>query len=269
MLDDYLDELGTLDETLDSEDASESSRIDSTEDNPAYPIEDIDPKKIVFCKSCKKRTVHVKTIDGECLTCAFKRLRRLESELSTLHQLQGKREYCIMDGHREISKNKLFPDWNGKFVINGVELYPVQPLCSQCLTKLTAYFIYFLEERGIMRRAPGHKDNLFGDPYNTKMTILEEQDAKVRLQKFIQSIDLYVLDRQSPLSGLYKTLRLRQRALLKREAVKKKKCLEEKSQQSQLKNQSQSEEQEDKRNQKSQYVESVDDQSSEGTPCTK
>ena len=120
-----------------------------------------------------------------------------------------------------------------------------------------------------MRRAPGHKDNLFGDPYNTKMTIIEEQEAKARLQKFIQSIDLYVLDRQSPLSGLYKTLRLRQRALLKREAVRKKKCLEEKSQQNQSKNQSQSEGQEDQRNQKYQYAESADVQNNEETRCTK
>jgi hypothetical protein len=237
MIDDYLDELGTLDEAPDTEDTPETSRIDSRDSLPELPIEDIDPKKIVFCKACKKRTVYIKTIDGECLTCAFKRLRRLESELSALHQLSGKREFCIMDGHREISKNKLFPDWNGKFVINGVELYPVQPLCSQCLAKLTTYFIFFLEERGILRRAPGHKDNLFGDPYNTKLTIIEENNAKIRLQKFIQSLDLFVLDRQSPMYSLYKDFRLRQRMLLKREAAKRRKCQEENETQENQENQ--------------------------------
>lgn len=265
--DDYLDDLGSIDETIDTEDTSESSRIDSTEDNPTFPIEDIDPKKIITCRTCKKRTVQIKSIDGECLTCAFKRLRRLESELDALHQLTGKRKFCIMDGHREISQNKLFPDWNGKFVINGVELYPVQPLCSQCLTKLTAYFIYFLEERGILRRAQGHKDNPFGDPYNQKLTILEENEAKLRLQKFMQSLDLFVLDRQGPVVDIYKSIRLRQRALMKREAVKRKKCQEEKFNQNQS-SKLQSQDEQENKIQSHQPVESVGEKSNEETPST-
>lgn len=271
--DDFQIELGTLGESIETEDTPESSSVDSREDIPDFPIEDIDLKKIITCRTCKKRTVQIKSVDGECLTCAFKRLRRLESELSALHQLSGKRQFCIMDGHREVSDNKLFPDWNGKFVINGVELYPIQPLCSQCLAKITAYFIYFLESRGIMRRAPGHKDNVFGDPYNQKLTILEEQDAKIRLQKFIQSIDLFVLDKQSPLPDIYKSLRLRQRALLKREAVKKKKCLDENQNQNQnpLLSSNQLSVQDDVKNQspRSQPAGSVDERSNEEILSTK
>lgn len=172
---------------------------------------------IVHCKSCGDECTNV-NIDGECLNCALRKLRTLETKLSQFHKIKQEHEYCGIDGHGEVYKNKLHPEWEGKFIINGIELYPVYPLCKECIDTLTAYFVYFLEERGILRKGSDHVDSKWGDPYKMPLKTLEKQMHLKHLSEFIASINLYVKDKSSPVNTLLNSIKQRYKILLQMES---------------------------------------------------
>lgn len=179
------------------------------------PTEKTKPS-IIHCKTCGVECTNT-NIEGECTTCALKRLRTLETRLAHLHKIKQEHVFCPVSGHGEAYKNKLHPEWEGKFIINGVELYPVYPLCKTCLDALTAYFIYFLEERGILRKGNNHTESKWGEPYKVPLTIGQKESALHKLEEFISVVNLYVRDQSHPLNTVYNSIKKRYSILLENE----------------------------------------------------
>ena len=120
-------------------------------------------------------------------------MREIESKLVQLGAMPQVRKYCALDGHRSVTPNIFLPDYNGTISINGIELYPIFPLCNHCLDTLSAYLIYFLEQRGFSRKGSAHIG-------------AQQLQARNDLQKFIQSIELYVYQKGSPVNEVYREL---------------------------------------------------------------
>lgn len=185
------------------------------------------PKAPERCSSCGNKISAVSGIDGECIHCAIKRLRKIESRLSQLNQLKPTRTYCCVDGHREAQKTPLFPEWDGQIVINGIRLQPVFPLCKECLDSITSFLVYYLEQRGIMRKGNKDTKNEYGDPYGTPMTAAEEHEASQRLKEFISVANIFSLDDKSAVNNIHKYIKERRGVLLRNRVKEAKKCLDE------------------------------------------
>ena len=149
MNDEYEVELGELTEDdtdlVDDVPASDTSEP-IAEDDPTFDIPE--PETPKRCRTCGNPLTAVSNVDGECPYCAIKRIRRMERRLVEIRQLKNERTYCTIEGHREVTKTPLFPDWDGKISINGVDLYPVYPLCKNCIDQLTAYPVGDRQQRG-------------------------------------------------------------------------------------------------------------------------
>lgn len=228
MNDEYEVELGELTEDdtdlVDDVPANDTSEP-IAEDDPTFDIPE--PETPKRCRTCGNPLTAVSNVDGECPYCAIKRIRRMERRLVEIKQLKNERTYCTIEGHREVTKTPLFPDWDGKISINGVDLYPVYPLCKNCIDQLTAYLVFYLEERGIMRKGSGNAKNIFGDPLNTPLTMVESKEAQRKLEAFLSSVTLFALDDKSPVNRVYTQLRDRRRAILSARVKEAKKCLNE------------------------------------------
>ena len=196
---------------LEQEESDSNAHPASSEDDPEFtlPEEEV-PKR---CKTCGNAITPVSNVEGECPHCAIKRMRRMERKLVEIRQLKNERTYCTMEGHREVTKTPLFPDWDGKIVINGVELYPVYPVCKGCIDQLTAYLVYFLEQRGIVRKGSGNSKNPFGEPLNSPLGITEASELQKKLVAFLSNITLYALDDRSPVNRVYNYLRDRRKVI--------------------------------------------------------
>lgn len=189
------------------------------EDSPTFKdAKDISltNNKYSHCKTCGNESL-LGLIDGECFTCALKRLRKIETKLVELNIMKSEHKFCVCEGHSEIYTNKLHPDWCGKIVINGVELYPIFPLCESCLNSITAYLVNYLEERGIVRKGSGHIKNIFGEPYGTPYNPVDKQNFVNRLTAFIRSINIYTLDTTSHTNSIYNFIRNIRKILYKRD----------------------------------------------------
>lgn len=196
-----------------------------SEDDPSFDIPEQEiPKR---CRTCGTELNAVSNVDGECPYCAIKRIRRMERKLVEIKQLKNERTYCTIEGHREVTKTPLFPDWDGKISINGVDLYPIYPLCKNCIDQLTAYLVFYLEERGIMRKGSGNAKNIFGDPINTPLTMTESREAQRKLEAFLSGVTIFSLDDKSPVNRVYTQLRERRRAILSARVKEAKKCMQE------------------------------------------
>ena len=210
---------------LEEEDADNKKRSVDSEDDPEFTIpEEETPKR---CKTCGNAISPVSNVEGECPHCAIKRMRRMERKLVEMRQLKNERTYCTMEGHREVTKTPLFPDWDGKIVINGVELYPVYPVCKNCIDQLTAYMVYFLEQRGIVRKGCGNAKNPFGEPLNSPLSIAEASELQKKLVAFLSNITLYALDDRSPVNRVYTYLRDRRKVIATARVKEAKKWLNE------------------------------------------
>ena len=183
--------------------------------NDDIDIADVDPEfkdreaisvSIRACKTCHRQITEALLINGECPICAGKRLREIESKLVQLGAMPQVRKYCALDGHRSVTPNIFLPDYNGTITINGIELYPIFPLCNHCLDTLSAYLIYFLEQRGFSRKGSAHIGNQWADSPGRKLSKAQQLQARNDLQKFIQSIELYVYQKGSPVNEVYREL---------------------------------------------------------------
>lgn len=211
-LGEVIDDLSEAVESLNKHYEKEQSSISKHSPEFLEKPNDI-TRSIVHCKTCGNECT-IKNIDGECISCSIKKLRRIETQLIEFNELKAEHKYCAIDGHREIYENKLHPDWAGKFVINGIELYPVFPLCKSCLDILSAYFVYFLEERGILRSGSGHYQNKFNSTLENQSSQVNKLLAKNALQEFINVASIHVLDSSEPIYNLYTELKDRRKLLL-------------------------------------------------------
>lgn len=219
------DDASNTDVTADEE----SYHVNIEVNNPDFEIDKLPNDAGLYCKTCHTKISNFQNIDGECPVCARRRLRNLESTLVQRKFMEPEHKYCAIEGHREIAKNKLFPDWCGKIVINGVELYPVVPLCGHCIDILTTYLVYFLEERGIIRRGSGHVRNEFDLPYNRPLKNAEILEYTRRLNKFLPSAEVFVLNKSEPIHALHLELINARKSILRKYGKEVKEWAEEKS----------------------------------------
>lgn len=207
---------------------------DSGEEAPETRQEEHDPELKIKtektperCSTCGNKISAVSGIDGECIHCAIKRLRKIESRLSQLNQLKPTRTYCCIEGHREAQKTPLFPEWDGHIIINGIKLQPVFPLCKDCLDAITSFLVYYLEQRGIMRKGNRDSKNEYGDPYGSPMTAADEHEAVQRLKEFVSVANIFVLDDKSSVNNVHRYIKERRGVLLRQRIKEAKKCLDE------------------------------------------
>lgn len=177
--------------------------INSADVDPEFKERETISVSIRACKTCHRQIAAALLIDGECPICAGKRLREIESKLVQLGALQPVRKYCALNGHRPVTPNQILPDYNGKITINGIELYPIFPLCNHCLDTISAYLVYFLEQRGFSRKGSSHISNPWADSPGRKLSKAQQLQMRNDLQKFIQSIELYVYQKGSPVNEVY------------------------------------------------------------------
>jgi hypothetical protein len=206
-------DIESLLEDMETEDREHIASAKSSNDD--IDIADVDPEfkereaisvSIRACKTCHRQITEALLINGECPICAGKRLREIESKLVQLGAMPQVRKYCALDGHRSVTPNIFLPDYNGTITINGIELYPIFPLCNHCLDTLSAYLIYFLEQRGFSRKGSAHIGNQWADSPGRKLSKAQQLQARNDLQKFIQSIELYVYQKGSPVNEVYREL---------------------------------------------------------------
>lgn len=232
-------ELGQPGDYVDSTDPVASSEladdenVDLQKHKVDFSIEDQDPKARVSCSMCGTQTTKGKLIRGcLCTRCALKEFRTLEAELQDAKELKSMRTYCAASDHREV-KTLPIQEWNGVFNINGVKLYPAKPLCKECLDVLTAYFVGYMEERGITRKGSNHTDNIYGEPYKGFVTSERIYADQKRLEAFVAAAKIIVLERGNNLNNIYTVIRERKQRILKEELKKKWEAQKSKEQQQQ------------------------------------
>lgn len=229
-----------LGELIENEVSDEPESVQVDDNSPTFPVDVKELANPGRCTSCGDKISGYTEIDGLCPTCALRKLRYIESRLMDLNKIKPNREYCCLDGHGELNHIKAKPEWNGVISVNGIKLYPVFPLCTSCINIVNAFLVSYLEERGFVRAGSNHhKDNDF---LATKMPLTATQkiEYKKRLDAFMASARLHVLEKSASTNAIYKELISRRRFILKRE---ERKCREEKERKQQ-ENQSQLEEKE-------------------------
>lgn len=183
-------------------------------DAPVIPAD-----KELRCAICHNLLRQKDAIAGTvCKYCAFKQFRALEAELQSKKVLTTTRKYCVAEDHNEIRTNTMFPEWNSEITINGVKVYPIEPLCNNCIDILTAYLIEYLEERGIVRTGSGHTKNEFRDQLNKVLPT----ELLQKLQAYIAAIKIEVLDKANPANAVYRHIKETKRRLSLKKAKEEK-----------------------------------------------
>lgn len=179
------------------------------------------PRDIKHCTRCGNRIPSpLLAIDGECMSCATKRMRRIDTFLQQRKQLKASRKYCIIPEHGETAQDQLHPDWN-KITVFGVDFYPPDDLCQPCYLKLRTYFIRYLEDRGFNRRESNHFKNEWGDPQNQKIPIKDHLENIHAFQDFMAGVEAYVADEESGMKALHKRVTDKFKFLSKKEFNKR------------------------------------------------
>lgn len=191
-----------------------------TAETAAFDVPVVPANKEMRCAICHTLLRQKDAIAGKvCKHCAFKQFRALEAELQSKKVLTSTRKYCVAEDHNEIHPNKMFPEWNSEITINGVKVYPVEPLCNTCVDILTAYLIEYLEERGIIRTGSGHTKNEFKDQLNPPSPPAE---LLQKLQAYIAAIKIEVLDKANPANAVYRHIKETKRRLSLKKAKEEK-----------------------------------------------
>ena len=211
LLEGTVDGVGELSDEGVPEQQSDSDVLNLSEYDPTFPGHEGDSSAAINkgrCRLCKQAAPNAILLDGLCLNCAPKVLRELETGLVRFGSLKEQRKYCALPAHGTLPKPiSEHPDWSGEIVVNGVHLYPVEPLCQDCLDNLTAWCIRFFEERGIMRKGSGHKENKFGVPYRTPLSTLDRELALKRLRDFLDAISIYTANKEDPTNQILQDIK--------------------------------------------------------------
>lgn len=169
------------------------------------------------CRVCSKRTAKALLIDDMCMSCARKKMRYIEETLVRFKQLKEPHKWCVLEGHNLAANNPPgLEDWNGHINVNGVDLYPVEPICQNCVNLVTTHIVAYLEERGFLRKGSGHTNNEYGTPYRSKLSVAAREEAIIRLRHYISALDVLVNSKDDALADLHKSLLNTRAVLLKK-----------------------------------------------------